>query len=403
MRLKSLLFSVFFLCINQAIFAHGDDEHATSETAEHAVVSQGTEHDLTTEHGAEKKFNAGEMIFDHILDSHDWHITGEGHDAVSIPLPVIVYSKTRGLDIFMSSHFHHRHKTYHGYALKQNKGEKKFNIVAVNEMQETDVENATVNEAVTAELWDLSITKNVASIIISGLLLVIMLLSVARAYKKRDGLAPKGLQSLLEPLILMIRDDVAKPNIGHKYQKFLPYLLTVFFFIFLSNLMGLIPVFPFGSNLTGNIAITMTLALITFIIQLLNTNKNFWVHVFAMPGVPKAVLIILTPIEILGVFLRPFVLMVRLFANITAGHIVALAFISMIFIFKESFGNAGAYGISIFSGLMYVFMGFLEFLVAFLQAYIFTLLSAIYFGAAIEEHHHDTPGHDAHVEEAALI
>jgi F-type H+-transporting ATPase subunit a len=349
------------------------------------------------------KFNAGEMIFEHILDGHDWHLWGEGDHAVSIPLPVIVYSSARGLDVFMSSNFHHGHQTYRGYALVRKSGEKKHTVVAINEMDNIPAHSATINESISAELYDLSFTKNVAAMFISGFLLLWIFISVANGYKKRKGMAPKGIQSFFEPLIIMIRDDVARPSIGNKYEKFMPYLLTVFFFILINNLLGLVPIFPGGANLTGNIAVTLSLALITFVIQMLNSNKNFWHHVVAMPGVPKAVLLILTPIELLGVVLRPFVLMVRLFANITAGHIVSLAFVSMIFIFAEQFGNGGAFGISIFSGLMYVFMGALELLVAFLQAYVFTLLSAIYFGAAVEEHHHDTEHHDAKVEEAALI
>lgn len=340
----------------------------------------------------EKKLDAGKMIMEHIMDAHDWHLWGEGNGAVSIPLPVIAYS-SRGLDVFMSGNFHHAHSTWNGYMLHRKEGEKKYTLVAVKEMGAVDAHTATIDEEVTASLIDLSITKNVAVIFISGFILVFIMLNVARAYKVRKGMAPKGIQSLIEPLIVMIRDDVAKPSIGHKYERFMPYLLTVFFFIFLNNLLGLIPFFPGGANLTGNVAVTLTLALITFVIQMLHTNKNFWVHILAMPGVPKGVLLILTPIELLGVFLRPFVLMVRLFANITAGHIVALSFISMIFIFKENFGTGGAYGISVFSMLMYAFMGFLELLVAFLQAYVFTLLSAIYFGAAVEEHHHEESHH----------
>jgi len=343
------------------------------------------------EHG-EEPFNPGDVIMEHVLDAHDWHLWGEGDHAVSIPLPVIIYS-SRGLVAFPSSHFHHGHSTHRGYMLHKREGEKKYSIVAVIEPAQIDPHVAVIDEEVTATLIDLSITKNVAVIFISGTLLVLIMLSVAKAYTRRKGMAPKGLQSLIEPLIIMIRDDVAKPSIGHKYERFMPYLLTVFFFIFLNNLLGLIPFFPGGANLTGNVSVTLTLATITFVIQLLNTNKNFWGHVLAMPGVPKPILLILTPIEILGVFLRPFVLMVRLFANITAGHIVALSFISMIFIFKESFGTGGAYGISVFSMLMYAFMGFLELLVAFLQAYVFTLLSAIYFGAAVEEHHHEEAHH----------
>ena len=201
-------------------------------------------------------------------------------------------------------------------------------------------------------------------------------------------MAPKGLQSFMEPIILFIRDDVAKNSIGPKYEKFMPYLLTVFFFIFINNLLGLVPFFPGGSNLTGNIAVCAVLAGITLLITLIVGNKHYWQHIFAMPGVPLPVLIILTPIELIGVVLRPFVLMIRLFANITAGHIIALAFFSLIFIFGELSTGAG-FGVAIVSVLFTVFMGMLELLVAFLQAYVFTLLSAIYFGSAVEEAHHE--------------
>jgi F-type H+-transporting ATPase subunit a len=186
---------------------------------------------------------------------------------------------------------------------------------------------------------------------------------------------------------MLIRDDVAKASIGPKYERFMPYLLTVFFFILINNLMGLIPIFPGGANLSGNIAVTAVLAVLTLIITLFSSNGHYWRHIFAMPGVPIPVLIILTPIEIMGVVLRPFVLMIRLFANITAGHIIALAFFSLIFIFGKMSPGAG-YGVSIISVAFTVFMGMMELLVAFLQAYVFTLLSAIYFGAAVEEHHH---------------
>lgn len=380
--------------LTRASETHTENTDSMAVVAEttHAEVANGEHHEK-----GEAKFDAGKMIFDHVLDAHDWHLWGEGHGSVSIPLPVIIYS-SRGLEVFLSSNFHHGHTTYKGYMLTTPR-----KIVAVNEMEPTDAHHATINEEVTKSMIDFSITKLVLCIILSGALLVFIMLKVAKGYSDRKGMAPKGIQSLIEPLVIMIRDDVAKPSIGHKYEKFMPYLLTAFFFILLNNLMGLIPFFPGGANLTGNISVTLTLAVITFVIQMINSNGNFWQHVVAMPGVPKPVLAILTPIEILGVVLRPFVLMVRLFANISAGHIVALAFVSMIFIFKQQFGNGGAYGISIFSGAMYVFMGFLELLVAFLQAYVFTLLSAIYFGAAVEEHHHDSHDHDAKVEEAALI
>lgn len=327
-----------------------------------------------------EKFDPGKMITDHITDAHDWHLWGEGHEAVSIPLPVIVYSN-RGLDFFWSSKFHHAHDVYNGYALMDKK------LVAVNETS-GPVANATIDEVTTASLWDFSITKNVVSLFVSILLLLYIFLSVAKAYKSRPGQAPKGLQSLIEPLVVFVRDDIAKSSIGEKkYEKFLPFLLTAFFFIWLNNLLGLVPVFPGGANLTGSISVTLTLAAITFVLVLVNGNKHYWHHIVAMPGVPGWVLFLLTPIEILGLFLRPFVLMIRLFANITAGHIIVLSFFSLIFIFGEM-GTGAGFGVSVLSIAFTVFMTCLELLVAFLQAYVFTLLSAIYIGAAVEEPHH---------------
>ena len=345
---------------------------------------------------AEKKFNAGELIIEHVADNHDWHIMGEGAHSISMPLPVILYSQQRGFSCFMSSRFHHGELTYNGYKMQHG------HIVAVNEMEEISSDQATENEAVTASLYDISITKNVAALFFSLIVLVWMFMSVARSYARRKGEAPKGMQSLLEPLIIFVRDDIAKASIGPGYKKYLPYLLTVFFFIWINNLLGLIPILPGGANVTGNLAVTGTLAIITFLITTFSANKHYWRHVFAMPGVPIPVLIILTPIEILGLFLRPFVLMIRLFANITAGHIIALSFFSLIFIFGELSPGVG-FGVSIVSVAFVIFMTMLELLVAFLQAYVFTLLSAIYFGAAVEDHDHHTDAEHEHIEEAALI
>lgn len=345
--------------------------------------------------GAEK-FDAGKTIVDHISDSHDWHIMGEGEHSVSVPLPVIVYNKERGLSMFMSSRFEHGHKTYAGYRIHEN------HLEAVNEMEETDAHTATVNEELTAATYDISITKNVLALLVSVVIMLFVFLSVARSYGKRKGMAPKGMQSLIEVLVVFVRDEIAKPSIGKKYERFMPYLLTVFFFIWINNLLGLIPIMPFGANVTGNIAVTMTLAIITFLITTFSANRHYWRHIFAMPGVPVGVLVLLTPIELLGVILRPFVLMIRLFANITAGHIIALSFFSLIFIFGEMSTGLG-FGVSIVSVAFVVFMSVLELLVAFLQAFVFTLLSAIYFGAAVEEHDHNHDGEDAHVEEALII
>ena len=333
---------------------------------------------------AEKKedFNAGELIIEHITDNHDWHLFGH----TSVHLPVIIYKPGNGLHVFSSSHFEHGKASYEGFKL--------------NEKNKIEAEDGS-------EIYDLSITKNVASLLFVIVLMLLVFISIAKRYSSNKNAAPKGLQSWLEPIIVFVRDEVAKSSIGEKkYEKYMPFLLTVFFFILFLNLLGLIPLLPGGANVTGNLAITMSLALLTFIIILFSANKNYWHHVFAMPGVPVWVLFLLTPIEILGVFLRPFVLMIRLFANMLAGHIIALSFFSLIFIFGAMNVWVG-YGTSVVSIIFTVFMGLLELLVAFLQAYVFTLLSAIYFGAAVEEHaNHEHPPHaesTEHIEQAAVI
>ena len=213
---------------------------------------------------------------------------------------------------------------------------------------------------------------------------------VAKGYRERGEKAPKGIQSLIEPLIIYVRDDIAKPNIGKDYEKYFPYLLTVFFFIFFNNLLGLIPLFPFGANITGNIAVTAVLALFTFFITNLTGKKHYYEDIFNTPGVPwwlKFPLPLMPVIEVVGCFIKPVVLAIRLFANITAGHIVLLGFISMIFIVGEMSAMAGA-GMSVMSVILAIFADCLEVLVAYIQAYVFTLLSAIYFGMAAKEAHH---------------
>jgi F-type H+-transporting ATPase subunit a len=345
--------------------AHGADAHAVEGHT--AAAGQG-----------EEKLNAGKIIMEHVADAHGWHLWGH----TEIPLPVILYNANRGLSLFSSARFEHGHKTYAGYMLHEGK------VVAVNETGEVDAHSATINEELTAGTTDISITKNVMTMFIVIILMMVIFTNVANAYtRKRKGLAPTGLQNAIEPIILFMRDEVIKPSIGHKYEKYLPYLLTVFFFIWIANLLGLIPVFPGGANLTGNISISMTLALFTFVIVTFSANKNYWEHVFVMPGVPKPILLLLTPIEIIGVFLRPIVLMIRLFANITAGHIIALSFFCLIFIFGQNGAGVGL-AVSPLSLVFTIFMTTLELLVAFLQAYVFTMLSAVYIGAAVEDHHH---------------
>lgn len=326
-------------------------------------------------HRAPKGFNAGEMIMEHVQDSHSWHLWGEGHSSMAIPLPVIIYNTTQGkLDVFMSSNFHHGLQPHDGYKLQHN------HIVAENG----------------DSLLDFSITKNVAALLFGVIIISWIFISAAKRYSTHKNQAPKGLQSLVEPLILFVRDDIAKPNIGAKTDKFLPYLLTLFFFIFINNLLGLIPIPPGGANLTGNITVTLVLALLTLVIQVANSNKDFWVHIFNTPGVPlwlKLPIPLMPIIELAGFIIKPVVLTLRLFANITAGHIIALAFISLIFIFKNTFGDIGGYGIATVSVPFVVAMSLLECLVAFLQAYVFTLLTSIYIGAAMEEHHHEEAHH----------
>lgn len=358
-----LLFSTYTL------FAQ-ENEHATHANSEGEEEAQFDAHEVSSE---KTKFNAGELIVEHISDAYDWHLWGH----LSIPLPVIIKTD-KGFDVFSSSRFEHGHATYQGnYTYKLVKGHVKI----------ID-ENGQINEEATANAWDISITKNVAAIIVTMLLMCWMFLSVAKMYKRNPNQAPKGVQSFVEPLIVFVRDEIAKAAIGEKkHTKYLPFLLTVFFFIWISNLLGLIPVIA-GANVTGNIAVALVLAGLVFLITIFSGNANYWKHVVAMPGVPVGVLFILTPIEIISLFLKPFVLMIRLFANIMAGHIIALSFFSLIFIFAEM-NVALGWGVSLVSILFTVFMGMLELLVAFLQAYVFTLLSAMYFGAAVEEHHQD--------------
>jgi len=330
------------------------------------------------EHGStaaptEEEFDASTFIMDHIADSHEWHIlTKKNGESVAIYLPVILYSKEKGLDVFSSRKLAHGHE-YNGYRLEE-EGDNKGRIVSLKE-------DGTVNEE--GFLLDLSITKSVVGLLFSVIIGLWLFLSLSRSYKKTGISHPKGIQSFLEPVILFVRDDIAISNLGeHKYEKYMPYLLTVFFFILLNNLMGLIPFPPpFGANVTGNIAVTMVLALCTFFITQFSGSKSYWKHVFATPGVPVWLLPVMIPVEIIGLFSKPFALMIRLFANITAGHIIVLSLVCLIFIFKSL-------GVAPVSIAFVVFMDCLELLVAFLQAYVFTLLSALFISLAIKEEEH---------------
>ena len=343
--------------------------------------------DSVKEHNRAKSgFDAGKMIMHHIGDAYEWHIATVGETHVSIPLPVILYSKQSGLHFFMSGKFHHGTEKYKG-----------FNISHEGEYEGKIVESLPNGEEIRP--LDFSVTKNVVALFFSIGLLIWIFLSMAKRYRQNFARAPKGTQSWFEPIIIFIRDDVAKAAIGEaSYHKYLPYLLTIFFFILINNLLGLIPVFPGGANLTGNISTTMVLALFTFVITIFSGSKDYWKHIFNTPGVPwwlKIPLPLMPLVEVMGLFIKPFVLMIRLFANISAGHIIVLGFYSLIFIFGERTPAAG-YGVSVVSVAFTIFMGILEILVAFIQAYVFTLLSAIYFGMALERHDH-------HEEKKAVI
>lgn len=305
----------------------------------------------------EEELNVGELIINHVKDDHVWHFW-EGHYGTWY-LPVIVYSSERGLDVFSSRNLfddHHNYVPYNGYRKEDGK------IV---------LESG-------ASVLDLSITKNVAMLFINAALLLFIFLTVAGRYTKNRGKAPSGIQSFMEPVILFVRDEIVKPNIGPKYERYLPYMLTLFFFILFGNLLGLL---PGAANLTGNIAVTLTLAFFTFLITNFSGNKNYWSHIFWTPGVPLPLRIIILPVELIGVFTKPFALLIRLFAAITAGHIVILSLLSLAFIFR-------AYWVGGVASAFVVLISLIEILVAAIQAYVFTLFSSLYVGMAIEEHDH---------------
>lgn len=330
-------------------------------------------------HGDDKEFNASDLINSHIGDSHEFHIADWNGHPITFYLPVILWSDN-GLSVFSSEKFHHDNSGHHVVEADGQKFVRHNEIIYYKDKFDTlsEEERGAFNFKVRP--LDFSITKLVFSMLMGALILFLLFKAVASSYKKNDK-APKGIAGFLEPLIIFVRDDIAIPNIGEKkHAKFMPYLLTIFFFIWVNNLIGLIPFFPFSSNLTGNIFFTFVLAVITFLITSFNGNKDYWKHVFA-PPVPKALYPIMIPIEMIGLITKPFALMIRLFANITAGHIIILSLVSLIFIFKSVF-------IAPVSGVFVLFMSVLEMLVAALQAYVFTLLSALYIGQAVAEHDH---------------
>ncbi|MEO6831808.1 MAG: F0F1 ATP synthase subunit A [Chitinophagaceae bacterium] len=335
----------------------------------------------------EKKLDVAGVMFSHVGDSHEWHLFGFRGHPISIPLPVIVYTKTGGIQIFSSSHFNyhemeehtlsdektHISNSYNGFHLEQNLKEK---LIADNG----------------DKVYDFSLTKNVIAMLLGILLLLWIILSVAKKYQVHGHTkAPSGFQNAFEPIVTFMRDEVAKPNLGYQYKRFMPLILTLFFFIWINNLLGIL---PFGFNFTGNIAVTLCLSVVAFIVMLWNANKHFWSHLLNPPGIHWSIKWLLVFIEILSLFVKPVALTIRLFANILAGHIVILSVIFMIFIFGTLNKGVGIGFIPV-SLAFSVFMFMLELMVGAIQAFIFANLTAVFIGQAIEEtsHHHDEAHH----------
>lgn len=396
-RLKSFtiaVFSLFFVLFALPALAqgpHGDEQHPAGENADQHAPK-------------EEKFNAAEVIFGHVLNAHEFHFLdykgsdGKKH-SVTIPLPIIIYSPERGLTTFMSSKFEHGHAEYEGYKMLTNETIEHMGLDPAKYRPEdiVAIKDGKVDE--TVRVYDLSMTRNVVQMLIALTIFTIIMLRIARRYKSGVGVksAPKGSQSLLEPVINFVNDQVAKPNLGHKSDRYLPFLLTIFFFILINNIFGLI---PGSANVTGNIAFTLVLGVIAFIVIMFSANKHYWLHIFNPPGVPFGVKLILVPVEFLGIFIKPFALIIRLFANMVAGHIIIICLISLIFIFGELTAVAG-WGASPLAIAFTIFIYMIEVLVAFLQAFIFTMLTAVFIGQAVEEHHHHDEAHDHH--EPAIV
>jgi F-type H+-transporting ATPase subunit a len=345
-----------------------------------------------------QKLDPAKIILEHVGDGHEFHFFTFHQKPVSIPLPVILYSPGKGWSVFMASRFEHGHQTYNGYRLLNEEyiGENKLDekiykpgrIWAVNEAGQPDP---------FVKVYDLSLTRNVVQTLISVLLLVWLMTGVAGKYAKGQGVktAPGGFQNVVEPVVIFIRDEVGKANLGDRYEKYMPYLLTVFFFILINNLIGLV---PGTANVTGNIAFTAMLGILSFIVIMFSTGKHYWGHI-VNPPVPLGVKPIMIPVELMGIFTKPFALIIRLFANMISGHIIILSFIILIFVFG-AMNTALGWGTSPFFVLLSIFIYLIEILVAFIQAYIFANLTAVFIGQAFEGGHEDGHGHH---EEAVVV
>ena len=405
-RIKSLSVAVFSVfCLSISLLSFGQEKGHSNSHVDNEQKPQ-------VEKESSSKFDASEVIFGHVLDAHQYHFfsykgsDGTEHHA-TLPLPVILYSPQKGFSVFSSSRFHHGEEAYDGYRLvtpaykeelaKEGYDEKDLkamtneSIVAVNE-------DGTPEKSV--KVYDFSLSRNVVQMILALAVLVWIMTSIAKKYKKGFGVtsAPKGTQNLMEPVITFVRDEIARPNLGHKYGKYMPFLLTVFFFILINNLFGLI---PGSANVTGNIAFTLVLGVIAFIVIMFSANKHYWGHIF-WPPVPHGIKVIMIPVEILSIFTKPFSLIIRLFANMLAGHIIIICLISLIFIFGGISHGIG-WGFSPVSIIFTVFIYFIEILVAFLQAYIFANLAAVFIGQAIDETHHEADEHHEVPTEPVII
>ena len=373
------ILTAVLVCLPLFSFANIVSDSTLVQTdAAHTSETQSVPNGNHKEQPKDLKSEIKSYINHHLLDSHDFTFTSnkETGDHYGFSLPIILWDN--GLQVFSSSKFHHGEKT------AEHNGN--FYVLHHEKIYKTKADGKLIEEhghPTNVRPLDLSITKSVIGIFGISVFMFLLFTGLSKSYAKNGGIAT-GAGRFFEPLIIYIRDEIAIPNIGEKnYKKYMSYLLTIFFFIFFLNILGLTPL---GFNITGNIAITASLALLTYLITTFTANKTYWGHIFWMPGVPTPMKFILAPIELLGTIIKPFSLMIRLYANILAGHVVLMSIIGLMFIFKSWIGSTLSFGLAFA-------LSILEILVAFLQAYIFTMLSALYFGAGNEEHHHEEAHH----------
>lgn len=425
MLILALVFgATFALAQDHDHGSHDGHDHDTHETHQphnddHAHADDHSHGGSCGDHHEDSGYDPVSTVMNHIADANEFHVW----KGVHIPLPLFLYAPDHGWTTGLSSMFHHGHQAVDRYVINHGRvnrvaddsfpmgevhidgilhkveevnGKNKdvYYVCAKGELFKLDppstVDGGFLGGGITS-FYDFSITKNVFTLFLAAILLIFVWNAVARGYKKNEGKAPSGIQSFFEVFFVFIRDEVTKPMIGEKhYERFQPFIMTLFFFIMFINLLGLVPFFPGSANVTGNLAVTLVLAVFTFLVTNLNGKKDYWEHIFWMPGIPGWVKIILTPVEVLSLFIKPFSLMIRLFANISAGHIIILSLIGLTFLFGDNGQNVGgAAGGALIGGLFTAFMNLIELLVALLQAFIFAILSASYIGAAVEEHHHD--------------